>query len=62
MTIVKEAIRHLPVGSPVDLCQEHPFIGELQPVLLKAGFARGDQEYLVLAVDGIVRLASGMRW
>jgi hypothetical protein len=36
--------------------------GELQPVLLKAGFARGNQEYLALAIDSIVRLASGMRW
>jgi hypothetical protein len=36
--------------------------GELQPVLLKAGFARDDQEYLALAIESIGRLASGMRW
>lgn len=36
--------------------------GELKPVLLQAGFARGDQEYLALAIESIVHLASNMRW
>jgi hypothetical protein len=36
--------------------------GDLQPVLLKAGFARGDQEYLALTSESIVHLASNMRW
>lgn len=36
--------------------------GELQPVLLEAGFARGDQEYLALAIESIGHLASNMRW
>jgi hypothetical protein len=36
--------------------------GELQPQLLKAGFAHGDQDYLPLAIDSIGRLASRMSW
>jgi hypothetical protein len=36
--------------------------GELQPQLLKAGFARGAQDYLPLAIDSIGRLASRMSW
>ncbi|WP_338835174.1 SIR2 family protein [Bradyrhizobium septentrionale] len=36
--------------------------GEVQPTLLEAGFARGDQDYLTLATESIVRLASNMRW
>lgn len=31
---------------------------ELEPLLLKAGFARGDHDYLLLAVESIMRLAS----
>ncbi|WP_035687318.1 hypothetical protein [Bradyrhizobium sp. Cp5.3] len=36
--------------------------GEVQPTLLETGFARGDQDYLTLATESIVRLASNMRW
>lgn len=36
--------------------------GDLQPVLLKAGFALGDRDYLSLAIDSIVRLASRINW
>jgi hypothetical protein len=36
--------------------------GEVQPVLLEAGFARGDQDYLALATESIAHLASNMRW
>jgi hypothetical protein len=36
--------------------------GDLQPLLLKAGFARGDQDYLPLAIDSISRLASRINW
>jgi hypothetical protein len=36
--------------------------GDLQPLLLKAGFARGDQDYLPLAIESIGRLASRIGW
>jgi hypothetical protein len=38
--------------------------GSLQPLLLKAGFAHGDKEYLPLAIESIGRLASriGIGW
>ena len=36
--------------------------GEVQSVLLEAGFARGDQDYLTLATESIVHLANNMRW
>jgi hypothetical protein len=36
--------------------------GDLQPMLLKAGFAHGDRDYLPLAIDSIVRLASRINW
>jgi hypothetical protein len=32
--------------------------GNLQPLLLKAGFAHGDKEYLPLAIESIGRLAN----
>lgn len=35
---------------------------DLQPLLLKAGFARGDQDYLPLAIESIGRLASRINW
>jgi len=36
--------------------------GDLQPLLLKAGFARGDHDYLPLAIESIGRLASRIGW
>jgi SIR2-like domain len=36
--------------------------GDLQPLLLKAGFAHGDQDYLPLAIESIGRLASRIAW
>lgn len=36
--------------------------GDLQPQLLKAGFARGDKDYLPLAIESIGRLASRINW
>jgi hypothetical protein len=36
--------------------------GDLQPLLLKAGFAHGDKEYLPLAIESIGRLASRISW
>jgi hypothetical protein len=36
--------------------------GDLQPLLLKAGFAREDQDYLPLAIESIGRLASRIGW
>jgi hypothetical protein len=36
--------------------------GDLQPLLLKAGFAHGDQDYLPLAIESIQRLASRIGW
>ena len=38
------------------------WIGGLQPLLLKAGFAHGDKEYLPLAIESIGRLASRINW
>jgi len=35
---------------------------ELEPLLLKAGFARGDHDYLLLAIENISRLASRIGW
>jgi SIR2-like domain len=35
---------------------------DLQPPLLKAGFAHGDQDYLLLAIESIGRLASRISW
>jgi hypothetical protein len=36
--------------------------GDIQPSLLKAGFAHGDQDYLPLAIESIGRLASRISW
>jgi hypothetical protein len=36
--------------------------GDLQPLLLKAGFAHGDQDYLPLAIESIGRLSSRIAW
>jgi hypothetical protein len=36
--------------------------GDLQPPLLKAGFAHGDQDYLPLAIESIGCLASRISW
>jgi hypothetical protein len=36
--------------------------GDLQPLLLKAGFANRDQDYLPLAIESIGRLSSRIAW
>jgi hypothetical protein len=36
--------------------------GDLQPLILKAGFARGDADYLQSAIESIGRLASRISW
>jgi SIR2-like domain len=36
--------------------------GDLQPLLLKAGFAHGDKDYLPLVIESIGRLASRIGW
>jgi hypothetical protein len=36
--------------------------GDLQPLLLEAGFARRDAEYLPLAIESLGRLASRIGW
>jgi hypothetical protein len=36
--------------------------GDLQPLLIKAGFAHGDHVYLPLAIESISRLASRINW
>jgi hypothetical protein len=36
--------------------------GDLQPLLLKAGFAQGDQDYLPLAIESINRLSGRISW
>ena len=36
--------------------------GDLQPLLLEAGFAHGDKDYLTLAIDSVGRFASRISW
>lgn len=59
----------LPIG-PVRRCMGWSSVstnsgrleGDLQPLLLEAGFARRDAEYLPLAIESLARLASRIGW